>query len=59
MPPDGVTTARIVITSYSIHYTKLYDDDDEIETLRQAYDFEFESARKKGNFRNLSIDDTA
>ena len=34
-------------------------EDDEIELLRQAYDHEFEQARRgQGHFRNLSIDDT-
>lgn len=33
-------------------------DDDLIETLRAAYDHEFQTARKQGNFRNLAISDT-
>ena len=32
--------------------------DDLIETLQDAYDHEFQAARKRGNFRNLAMADT-
>ena len=42
---QGASLQIIVITSYSIHYTKLYDEDSQQESLKKIY-FEIDADQK-------------